>query len=154
MQIKCGIADSDSQEKNLQMNIDRIDHLVLTVQNIQATCKFYSQVLGMQVVMFGNHRQALQFGQQKINLHEFGNEWEPKAIHPTPGSADICLITSLPLEQVKNHINSCGVEIIFGPVTRTGATGEIVSIYLRDPDGNLIEVSNCLKLDQNRLNIG
>jgi catechol 2,3-dioxygenase-like lactoylglutathione lyase family enzyme len=124
------------------MKVDRIDHLVLTVKNIETSCEFYSRVLGIEVVTFGNNRQALQFGEQKINLHEFGREFEPKASHPTPGSGDICLITSLPIEQVVNHIMSCNVEILDGPVTRTGAKGEIKSIYLRDPDGNLIEVSN------------
>ncbi len=124
------------------MKIDRIDHLVITVNKIQATCDFYSRVLGMQVVTFGNGRQALQFGQQKINLHEFGKEFPPKANYPTPGSADICFITNVPLEEVQDHILSCGVAIIEGPVIRTGTSGAIRSIYLRDPDGNLIEVSN------------
>jgi len=126
------------------MKIDSIDHLVLTVHNIEATCEFYHRVLGMEVVTFGSARKALQFGQQKINLHELGNEFAPKAKHPTPGSGDICLITSLPLEQVQDHIIACGVEIILGPVTRTGSLGAITSIYLRDLDGNLIEVSNYL----------
>jgi catechol 2,3-dioxygenase-like lactoylglutathione lyase family enzyme len=138
------------------INIQRIDHLVLTVRDIQATCEFYTRVLGMQVVTFAKPpkfdgknispptslRQALQFGEQKINLHELGKEFEPKSTHPTPGSADICFITSTPLSQAREHIINCGVEIIEGIVTRTGALGKIDSIYLYDPDGNLIEISN------------
>ncbi|WP_315791355.1 VOC family protein [Fischerella sp. JS2] len=124
------------------MNIDRIDHLVLTVRNIEATCEFYRRILEIQVLTFGNNRKALQIGQQKINLHELGKEFEPKAMHPTPGSADICLIATTPLFEIKEHIAACGVEILEGPVKRTGAVGEIESIYLRDPDSNLIEVSN------------
>ncbi|MBI2001919.1 MAG: VOC family protein [candidate division NC10 bacterium] len=124
------------------MQIERIDHLVLTVQDIAATCNFYSRVLGMQAVTFGEGRTALQFGQQKINLHQRGKEFEPKAMRPAPGSGDICFITRVPLRQAMDHIISCGVEIIEGPVKRTGALGPIESIYLRDPDGNLVEVSN------------
>jgi catechol 2,3-dioxygenase-like lactoylglutathione lyase family enzyme len=124
------------------MKIDRLDHLVLTVQNVERTCEFYSRALGMKVVTFGNNRKALLFGRQKINLHEKGKEFEPKAANPTPGSGDLCFITEIPLSQVTQHIRSCGVEIIEGPVGRTGAVGSIESIYLRDPDGNLIEVSN------------
>ena len=126
------------------MNIDRLDHLVLTVQNIAITCDFYSRVLGMKVVTFGNDRKVLQFGRQKINLHERGKEFDPKAANPTPGSGDLCFITETPLSQVMGHIRSCGIEIIEGPVRRTGAVGLIESIYLRDPDGNLIEISNSL----------
>jgi len=126
------------------MEIKRIDHLVLTVRDIPATCDFYSRVLGMQVVTFGGDRKALQFGRQKINLHERGKEFEPKALHPAPGSGDLCFITEVPLPQVVDHIRSCGIQIIEGPVRRTGAVGPIESIYIRDPDGNLIEVSNYL----------
>jgi catechol 2,3-dioxygenase-like lactoylglutathione lyase family enzyme len=124
------------------MEIERIDHIVLTVKDINITCELYSQVLRMQVVTFSDSRKALQFGQQKINLHELGNEFEPKAMHPTPGSADICFITNTPLPQVIQHINSCVIKIIEGLVARTGALGMIDSIYLLDPDGNLLEVSN------------
>ena len=123
------------------MEIKRIDHLVLTVRDIPATCDFYSRVLGMQVVSFGD-RKALQFGGQKINLHERGKEFEPKALRPTPGSGDLCFITEVPLPQVVDQIRSCGIQIIEGPVRRTGAVGPMESIYIRDPDGNLIEVSN------------
>jgi catechol 2,3-dioxygenase-like lactoylglutathione lyase family enzyme len=126
------------------MKIDRLDHLVLTVRDIGVTCDFYSRVLGMKVVTFGNDRKALQFGRQKINLHERGKEFDPKAANPTPGSGDLCFITETPLSQVMGHIRSCGLEIIEGPVRRTGAVGPIESIYIRDPDGNLIEVSNYL----------
>ena len=123
------------------MKIDRIDHLVLTVRDIDATCEFYSRVLGMNTVAFGAGRIALAFGAQKINLHQAGREFEPKANHPTPGSADICLIAAVPLAQVIAHLEVCGVPIIEGPTTRTGATGPLQSVYFRDPDSNLIEVS-------------
>ncbi len=126
------------------MKIDRLDHLVLTVRDIGATCDFYARVLEMEVVAFGAGRKALQFGRQKINLHERGKEFDPKAASPTPGSGDLCFITEVPLPQVMDHIRSCGVEILEGPVRRTGAVGPIESIYIRDPDGNLIEVSNYL----------
>jgi catechol 2,3-dioxygenase-like lactoylglutathione lyase family enzyme len=126
------------------MHIDRLDHVVLTVADVEATCAFYQRVLGMAVVRFGNGRTALRFGQQKINLHAHGREFEPKAHCPTPGAADFCLITSLPLSEVVAHLAAQGVAIIEGPVPRTGATGPIVSIYFRDPDGNLVEVANLL----------
>lgn len=124
------------------MKIDGIDHIVLTVRDIQVTCEFYSRALGMRVVTFGQGRIALQFGRQKINLHESGKEFEPKALTPTPGAGDLCFVTDLPLEEVVAHIRSCGIDILEGPVRRTGALGPIESIYLRDPDGNLIEISN------------
>jgi catechol 2,3-dioxygenase-like lactoylglutathione lyase family enzyme len=126
------------------MQIDHVDHLVLTVQNIQITCEFYSRVLGMQVVTFAEGRKALQFGNQKINLHQKGKEIDPKAQHPTPGSADLCFLTSMPLEHVIVHLQSCNVSLLLGPVERAGATKPLVSIYFRDPDGNLLEVSNAL----------
>jgi catechol 2,3-dioxygenase-like lactoylglutathione lyase family enzyme len=127
------------------MNIDRIDHLVLTVQDIETTCAFYATVLGMKVVTFGAGRKALQFGLQKLNLHQAGQEFEPKAQHPLPGSADLCFITQMPLPEVIAHLQACGVELEpleSAIVPRTGATGPISSIYLRDPDGNLLEISN------------
>lgn len=127
------------------MEIDGIDHFVLTVHDINETCKFYSRVFGMQVVTFEGGRRALLFGNQKINLHEAGKELEPKALHPTAGSGDVCFITRIPLEHVIDRIRSCGVEIVDGPVRRTGAVGPIESIYVRDPDGNLIEIANYLK---------
>jgi len=123
------------------VKIDRIDHLVLTVRSIESSCAFYSHVLGMEIVTFGTGRKALAFGAQKINLHEAGREFEPKARHPTPGSADLCLIASTPLPEVITHLAKCDVPILEGPVARTGATGPIQSVYFRDPDQNLIEVS-------------
>lgn len=124
------------------MKIDRLDHFVLTVADIDATCDFYARVLGMEVVVFGEGRKALSFGIQKINLHHHQHEFEPKARRPTPGSGDFCLITSMPLAQVIEHIRQCGVVIEEGPVRRTGARGPIESVYFRDPDHNLVEVSN------------
>ncbi|MBA3469887.1 MAG: VOC family protein [Herpetosiphonaceae bacterium] len=122
------------------INIERIDHLVLTVASVEATCAWYTRVLGMEVRPFGA-RKALHFGQQKINLHEIGRELEPKGLNAGPGTADICLITSAPLAAVIAHLQACGVPIVQGPVLRTGALGPIESVYVRDPDGNLIEVA-------------
>ncbi len=124
------------------MRVDRLDHLVLTVKNISATCDFYSRALGMEVVTFGESRRALAFGSQKINLHEAGREVDPKAHRPTPGSADLCFITQEPLSKMLEQFRRLEIEIIEGPVKRTGAQGPIESVYLRDPDGNLIEISN------------
>jgi catechol 2,3-dioxygenase-like lactoylglutathione lyase family enzyme len=127
------------------MKIDSLDHLVLTVKDVEASASFYAKVLGMEIVTFGSGRKALAFGSQKINLHQHGKEFEPKAQQPTPGSADLCFITSVPLPEVVGHIASCKVAIIEGPIQRTGATGPILSIYFRDPDMNLIEVSNRIR---------
>ncbi|RRU73451.1 VOC family protein [Stutzerimonas xanthomarina] len=127
------------------MQIDHIDHLVLTVADIEKTVDFYTRVLGMQLVTFGEGRKALTFGNQKINLHQAGREFEPKAERPTPGSADLCFIVATPLDRVIAHLETQGVSIIEGPVQRTGATGPIRSVYLRDPDQNLIELSNPLE---------
>lgn len=126
----------------MAFTIDHIDHLVLTVASIEASCHFYGRALGMQEIEFGNGRKALAFGGQKINLHEAGAEFEPKARHPTPGSADLCLITRTPLAEVVAHLRAHGIPIELGAVARTGATGPITSVYLRDPDGNLLEISN------------
>lgn len=123
------------------MIIDRIDHLVLTVSDISTTIRFYEEVLGFSAVTFKQNRKALIFGAQKINLHQQEMEFEPKASRPTPGSADLCFITSKPINDVVSEILQAGISIIEGPVERTGATGEIMSIYIRDPDGNLIEIS-------------
>jgi catechol 2,3-dioxygenase-like lactoylglutathione lyase family enzyme len=123
------------------MRIDRIDHVVLTVRDIERSCDFYRRALGMEVVEFGG-RKALAFGRQKINLHQAGREFEPKATAPTPGSGDLCLITDMPLDAVERHLRDVGVAVEEGPVPRTGATGPITSLYLRDPDGNLIEISS------------
>lgn len=124
------------------MRIDRLDHLVLTVADMEATIVFYERVLGMRAVTFGAGRRALAFGRSKINLHEAGREFEPKAARATPGSADLCLMAETPLEQVIAHLRACDVAIEEGPVQRTGALGPIDSVYVRDPDGNLIEISN------------
>ena len=124
--------------------IESIDHIVFTVIDVQATCEFYQNVLGMKVETFGEGRKALSFGQQKINLHQWGKEFEPKANKPGPGTQDICLITKVPIADVVKHVESCGVAIEDGPVRRTGAAGPIMSIYFRDRDKNLIEVSNYL----------
>ncbi len=123
------------------MQILRFDHIVLTVADIAASCRFYERVLGMQVVTFAGGRQALAFGQQKINLHQRGQEFEPKAHAPTPGAADLCFISSTPLSAVIAHLHECGVPLLEGPVARTGAMGPITSVYFRDPDHNLIEVA-------------
>jgi catechol 2,3-dioxygenase-like lactoylglutathione lyase family enzyme len=122
--------------------IERLDHLVLTVRDMEATLDFYTRVLRMEAITFGAGRKALRFGQQKINLHQAGAEFEPKAAKPTPGSADLCFITRTPLMNVVAHIETCGVTIEVPPSPREGALGRIQSIYLRDPDGNLIEISN------------
>jgi catechol 2,3-dioxygenase-like lactoylglutathione lyase family enzyme len=124
------------------VRIDRLDHLVLTVASIDATVEFYTRVLGMDVVRFGAGRTALRFGTSKINLHEAGREFEPKARRPTPGSADLCLIVAEDLADVMAELTARGIAIEEGPVERTGATGSIVSCYLRDPDQNLLELSN------------
>ena len=123
------------------MRIKRLDHLVLTVRDVEATVAFYARALGMQPVSFGAGRRALAFGQQKINLHPADAPLKPCAAHPTPGSADLCLITSTPISGVIAHLHSVGIAIEEGPVPRTGALGPITSVYFRDPDANLIEVS-------------
>lgn len=125
------------------MIISHLDHLVLTVRDVSLTCEFYSRILGFSVVTFGNNRFALQFGNQKINLHEFGKEIEPKASFATPGSADLCFIAETPVEEVLSFLVASGVTILEGGVVeRTGAMGRIRSVYFRDLDGNLLEVSN------------
>lgn len=126
------------------MKIDTLDHLVLTVRDLDETIAFYSSVLGMQAVTFAGGRKALAFGAMKINLHQAGKELEPKAQQPTPGSADLCFITSVPIQDVVAHLAGCEVKLLEGPVERTGAQGPILSVYFRDPDMNLIEVSNRL----------
>src|SRR3989442_12260506 len=123
------------------MKLDRIDHLVLTVRNIETTCAFYSNVLGMEVVTFENGRKALSFGSQKINLHEAGKEFEPKASRPTPGSADLCFTTTTPIDAVVKRLELSKVRILEGPVKRTGALGQMKSVYFRDPDLTFREVS-------------
>lgn len=122
--------------------LDRLDHLVLTVRDPEATCAFYERVLGMRRETFGGGRLALHFGRQKINLHPDPSPIDPKAARPTPGSADLCFIVEGPIEDVAAHLRAAGVEIEVGPVERTGAVGEMTSVYLRDPDGNLIELGS------------
>ncbi|MCK5395577.1 MAG: VOC family protein, partial [Gammaproteobacteria bacterium] len=120
------------------MSISHIDHIVLTVKDIPITLEFYARVLGMHAIQFGSNNQtpriALKFGNQKINLHEAGKEFEPKALNATPGSADLCLITEEDIDDAMAYVKSCGVDIIDGPVKRTGARGDLLSFYFRDPD--------------------
>jgi catechol 2,3-dioxygenase-like lactoylglutathione lyase family enzyme len=124
------------------MKVASLDHLVLTVRDLQAAIDFYTRALGMQEVTFAGGRKALSFGTQKINLHLAGHEFEPKAERPTPGSADLCFLTDTPVEQYAAHLASLGIAVIEGPVARTGAVGPLWSIYVRDPDLNLIEIAN------------
>jgi catechol 2,3-dioxygenase-like lactoylglutathione lyase family enzyme len=124
------------------MKVTKLDHIVLTVRDIEETKVFYKAVLGMEPIVFGEERVALRFGNQKINLHEVGKEFDPKAQHPMPGSADLCFVTPVGIEEAMRHVQGCGVEVIEGPVSRTGANGSLLSFYLRDPSGNLIEVAN------------
>jgi catechol 2,3-dioxygenase-like lactoylglutathione lyase family enzyme len=123
------------------ISIDRVDHLVLTVVDVEATCTFYARTLGMTPVTFSGGRRGLAFGRQKINLHQAGREFEPRAARATPGSGDFCLIAAVPLDVVVAHLAACDVPLVQGPVTKTGALGSMQSVYFRDPDGNLVEVS-------------
>lgn len=127
------------------MKVASLDHLVLTVADPEATARWYAEALGMRVETFhpadGTTRTALAFGAQKINLHRAGAEFEPKAARPVPGSADLCFLTETPLTEWQAHLVALGVAVEEGPVPRTGATGPITSLYVRDPDGNLIEVA-------------
>ncbi|AZA83924.1 VOC family virulence protein [Chryseobacterium lactis] len=124
------------------MEIKNIDHLVLTVADIDKTIEFYTNIMGLKVVTFGDNRKALTFGNQKINLHQKGHEFEPKAASPTCGSADLCFIAQNDIHEILEELKEKKVNIIEGIVERTGALGKIQSIYFRDPDQNLIEVSN------------
>lgn len=133
------------------MNIDRLDHIVLTVADIDRTCQFYQRALGFRIVTFGGNRKALVFGRQKINLHETGHEFEPKALKPTAGSGDLCFIATTRLETVIDELRAKGIAIEDGPVERTGALGMIRSVYIRDPDQNLLEISNILNERRERL---
>jgi len=121
--------------------IDHLDHIVLTTAHTEQCIDFYTRVLGMKFERFGEGRMALKFGGQKINLHEKGKEFEPRAALAAPGTLDICFIASLPLEEVIARLAACNVPIIEGPVMKTGAQGPIRSVYVRDPDGNLVEIS-------------
>ena len=130
----------------MAVKVSGLDHLVLTVADLSATVAFYTDVLGMEMQRFratdGSNRWALRFGAQKINLHQAGHEFEPKARLATPGSADLCFLSEEPLADWQAHFAALGIEVEDGPVPRSGAIGPITSLYLRDPDGNLIEVSN------------
>jgi catechol 2,3-dioxygenase-like lactoylglutathione lyase family enzyme len=124
------------------VRVARIDHVVLTVSDLERTLSFYRRVLGMTPITFGEGRRALAFGDQKLNLHQAGREFEPKARRPTPGAVDICFTTDVPLDDVAAHLRAESVDIELGPVDKTGARGPLRSLYFRDPDGNLVEVSN------------
>jgi catechol 2,3-dioxygenase-like lactoylglutathione lyase family enzyme len=126
----------------MALAIDRIDHLVLTVHDVDRTVDFYARVLGMEPITFAEGRRGLAFGRQKLNLHQAGREYEPKALKPVPGAIDLCFITGTPLPEVIDHLKGQGVHIVEGPVAKTGALGPMTSVYFRDPDGNLVEVSN------------
>lgn len=121
--------------------IDRLDHLVLTTAHEAQCVHFYCTVLGMALQTFGEGRKAFVFNGQKINLHIQGREFEPKALHPLPGALDLCFIASIPLAQVQERLAEHGIPVESGPVQRTGARGPILSVYVRDPDHNLIEIS-------------
>ena len=129
-------------KKGGDKTVERLDHLVLTVRDVDLTCEFYERVLGMEVITFGQGRKALRFGHSKINLHPLGKELEPKAHRPTPGSADLCFIVTTSIREMTERLQTIGLAVIEGPVRTHGATGPIVSVYFRDPDLNLIEVSN------------
>ena len=122
------------------MNLTGIDHLVLTVSDVETTCEFYA-ALGAEVVTFGDDRTALRVGAQKINLHPVDNDVDPVAAEPTVGGGDVCLLTETPIAAVERHLRECGVEILEGPVERAGAVGPFTSVYVRDPDGNLVEIA-------------
>lgn len=133
-----------------QPRVDGLDHLVLTVRDLDATREWYTRALGMGIVTFDAGRLALTFGEQRINLHQAGREFEPKAARPTPGAGDLCFFTTTPLDQFADHLAACGVAIELGPVPRAGAVGPLRSLYLRDPDENLIEIANRLEPEGTR----
>jgi catechol 2,3-dioxygenase-like lactoylglutathione lyase family enzyme len=124
--------------------IDHLDHLVLTCVDLVATKRFYTEVLQMHLQTFGEGRIAFQFGNQKINVHVKGTEFEPKAHLPVPGALDLCFIAAVPLDDVIAHLNRCRWPILEGPVERTGAVQKIRSVYVRDPDLNVIEISEVI----------
>lgn len=129
-----------------ELRISHIDHIVLTVSDIDRTCSFYHNIFRMEILTFAEGRKALKFGRQKINLHTLAGGFFPRAKNPAPGSADVCLVTYLNMDLVLHELKTAGVPIEAGPVERTGADGKIVSVYVRDPDGNLIEISNYAKM--------
>ena len=140
--MSCYLNDESEETSVTSVRITGIDHVALTVADIEETIAFYERVLGMRPVTFGAGRRALEFGPSKINLHQAGGEFLPHAARPTPGSADLCLITSTPLERVVAHLEASSVPVEEGPVPRTGASGPITSVYIRDPDGNLVEIAS------------
>jgi catechol 2,3-dioxygenase-like lactoylglutathione lyase family enzyme len=121
--------------------IRSVDHFVITVASVEATCAFYEKALGFRRHDEANRPTALHFGSQKINVHEVGRTFDPKALKPTAGAADFCLVADRPLADIQSHLQACNIAIEVGPVQRTGARGAMTSIYFRDPDGNLVEVS-------------
>ncbi len=127
------------------MKIIGIDHLVITVKDIDETVAFYTRILGMTAITFAEGRKGLVFGAQKINLHKAGEEIMPHSQNPVPGSTDICFITETPMPQVISHLASCSIEILAGPLQKSGAAGPLLSIYIKDPDSNLIEIANQIK---------
>jgi catechol 2,3-dioxygenase-like lactoylglutathione lyase family enzyme len=142
-------ADLDPvRESNPAFALSGLDHLVLTVADIDRTIEFYTRSLGMKEITFAGGRHALTFGSMKINLHEAGHELTPHAAHPLPGSADLCLITQARQDAVQRHLTASGIPIEQGPVPRTGALGPVTSTYIRDPDGNLIEISTYDRLQE------
>ena len=124
------------------IRVSEFDHVALTVADPERTIAFYQEILGMRAVTFGQGRRALEFGHNKINLHKAGSEFSPHAARPTPGSADLCFVTAAPLDRVIAHLKVKGVDIVAGPVPRTGASGPITSVYIRDPDRNLLEIAS------------
>lgn len=128
----------------MTIKIKSLDHLVITASDLAATVEFYTRVLGMQHVEFGDGLHAVHFGDQKFNIHDRTTDVSPKASNITPGSEDFCLIADTPIQQICEHVRSCGVEIEEGPVKRQGAAGQLESVYLRDPDGNLVEICNVI----------
>jgi catechol 2,3-dioxygenase-like lactoylglutathione lyase family enzyme len=132
----------ETKPEQASVCITEFDHLVLTVADLGKTIAFYEEALGMRAITFGEGRRALEFGHNKINLHEAGREFSPHAARPTPGSADVCFVTATPLDQVIAHLKAKGIGIEKGPVSKTGASGPITSVYIRDPDSNLIEIAS------------
>ena len=124
------------------MEVDRFDHVVFAVRDVDRTCAFFARVLGMEKITFDGGRVALGFGRHKINLHQAGREYQPRAAQALPGTQDLCFITRVPLAEAMAHARACGVGVELGPVRKSGALGEMQSFYFRDPDGNLVEVSN------------
>ena len=133
------------------MQVERLDHCVLTVADVGATARFYERALGMRAVTFGANRTALRFGRAKINLHPASHPICPHAERPTPGSADLCFVSASGIDEVIAHLRRCGIAIEEGPVPRSGALGPMVSVYIRDPDRNLIEICSYAESDARQM---